>query len=516
MKKKKLIITAIAVAVCSVMALGLFFILSGRNKNELPDLGGEFTEQKSELSFSSQPSSAVKLSESSAAEMLSFIRQIEPEYKYADLYDIPQVKERLNFNATVTEHSSATLNKDNLTAEALAEQVLKNNEKYLKEATYKYKKVETDYINDICQLIVRIVSIMQQKHPDFDWNRVFCNLSNLKIVYRTGTLAFAQVGEDLALCVSNTNVTIADIKYGKTGYRNILIHEIMHILQVGCLCENIENCARRAGISVYWDDFPLNTADWTWLFEGSAERATCKITGEDATTYQYKMDYICSYNMALLLRETVEADTIENLCFRDDPSLLFDAFGCENEKQTDEVLKLMISTQILQSQPTKFYEVCKEKTGYDPNETEETLNEFGYGLKTDICISLAKEFYENLTHFTANNELSHNDLFLLINIFEGHLNQHLKYDNENQKEFNEPFFRQYNLLRTKFFDLLTKDNSQTDFASLYNDYSILSEGENQLNADLSVLPEAKKAFLIERAQWQKDNLGLGQKVPQYK
>lgn len=499
------------IIICVIVGILSAFFMRDNDKPEIPNLSGDFTVKETELTFGALPSGKISLSEKSVSEVLSLIDKTQPEYKWAEYYYLPEVEKRMDFDATVSEHKNCVIDEHNLTAEYLAGVVIKNNEGF-KNSTYeKYKKLDEEYVKEICVLIVKTVNIMREKYPELDWERVYCNLSNLKILYEVGMLAYAQVSANLIMSVSETNMTIAELSFGDSGYRNVLVHEIMHLLQVGCLCENIGNEIRRAGIAVYWDDFNINTTDWMWLIEGAAERLTCKTVGCDAISYQYKMDYLCSYNMSVMLRDSVAVDAMERLSLAKDPHLLFDVFGCSNQKQKEEVLKLIITTNILQSQPTYFYEHLKEKTGYNPNESEEELSRFGYYLKSDICLSLAKEFYENLASFICEKEIPSNDVLFLINIFEGHINQHLKFSKESQKEYNESFLKQYIPLRAGFFSLLDKDNPQLDFASLYEEYSIISG--NILNAELAVLSKEKRDFYIERAQWQKDNLGLGQKVP---
>lgn len=98
-------------------------------------------------------------------------------------------------------------------------------------------------------------------------------------------LSYAEVSKDMVLSISKNNTEIVLNMKDENGLRNVLVHETMHIIQLGCECEDIDHCERRAGISVYWDGFTLNTTDWTWFVEGSAERNMCNLTGEDATTY---------------------------------------------------------------------------------------------------------------------------------------------------------------------------------------------------------------------------------------
>ena len=500
---------AIIISICILLT-----VLSScvKEKKDFPNIANDFVEkEKSELAFSSQTSDNVKLSSKTANELLEIIENVKAEYKYADLYELEEVQRRLNYDFSVSEHPLKKLDKENFNIDTLYAVVIENNENFKNEIEYKYETVDQEFVYEICKLIVKTIDVVQEMYPDIDWDRVYCNLSNLKMLYKSGMLAYAQVDEKLILSIGKNNIIIAQSQLGDNGFRNVLVHEIMHIIQVGCVCENLEGTSRRAGISVYWDDFSLNTTDWTWLIEGAADRFASKITGDDATTYRYKVDYICSYNMSILLRDSVNADAIETLTLYDDPELLFDAFGCETQEEREEVLKLLISTEILQTQPILFYDKCAEKTGYNPAISQEEKDKFGYYLKADIGVSLAREFYENLVGFIQYNEVSLNDVFFLINLFEGHLNQHMKFNKEEQKEFNQKFFDKYNILRDEFFKKLAKDNSGKDFATLYDEYNIVN-GKN-LNADLNMLPELKREFLIERAQWQKDNLALGVKVP---
>ena len=238
----------------------------------------------------------------------------------------------------------------------------------------------------------------------------------------------------------------------------------------------------------------------------------CSLTGSVSVSYQYKMDYLCSMTMSVLLRESVEADTIETLCFRSDPELLFAAFGSQTQAQRDELLNLMITMQVLQMQPKAFHLAYADKYGVNLTEDEEALNQFHYSLKPAVAVTLSKEFYENLALFLRENDLPLNDIFFLINLFEGHLNQHLSYGSESKAQYNESFFRSYRILRSALFDALAAENPGLDLAALYENYEITA-GENRLNADLNLLPAEKLAFLAERALWQQDLLALGVKVP---
>lgn len=500
-------------AVLSALMLLLTLGGCGSDSGSRPKLNLEMSGWQNTYSFGAESSEMLTLSEDGAAVVLTAVKQQQADYAYAELYKLEEVQTRLSFDASVDSHEYCALNDaGTLDAGHLTELVTANNAEFLTGNSYLYQEIESGYLSEICGFIVRVIGEMQTQYPDIDWQRVYCNLGNLKIVYKPGMLNYAQVSSELVLSISESNTQIILNLKGEDAFSRVLTHEIMHIIQVGCTCEQIENCERRAGISVYWDDFDLNTTDWTWFVEGSAERNMCNLTGGDAVSYQYKMDYICSFTMSVLLREEAAADTMETVCFYDDPQLLFDVFGCDTPEEQAEILRMMITMEVLQSQPEAFFEAYAAAYGADPREDTETLNQFSYSLKPAVCITLAKEFYENLVLFLQENQVSCNDLFFLLNLFESHLNQHLTYTVESKAQINEPFLIAYAAMRDTLFRTLEQDNLDLDLKALYADYQITA-AEGSLNADLSILPEEKRNFLAERAQWLTELNGLGQKVP---
>lgn len=466
------------------------------------------------FTFDGETSQTLTLSPEGAQTVLSAVDSQKADYFLSDLYQLEEVKRRLSFDASVSSHSASALNAEGqLEGSHLAALVAENNEAFLATKPFGFKPVEQDYIAQLCDFIVQVVTLTAEKYPEVDWSRVYCNLGNLKILYDTGMLSYAQVTSQMVLAISKNNTEIVLNMKGADGFSRVLTHETMHIIQMGCPCEQIENCSRRAGISTYWEDFTLNTTDWTWMVEGAAERHMCALTGGKAVSYQYKMDYLCSLTMSVLLREQVNADTMEVMTFHTDPELLFSAFGAETEARREEVLNMMITLQVLQMQPTAFLAAYKENTGIDLQADTDAMDQFCYSLKPAICVTLTKEFYRNLTAYLQQNPTTVNDLFFLLSLFEGHLNQHLQYKNESKAELNAPFFETYNALRNGLFAALEAENGITDLAALYEDYDI-SVSNTGLNASLTDLPEQKRRFLAERAQWQAELNALGQKVPQ--
>ena len=496
----------------AAMLLGLFGC-GGSKTTKRPSLEVNTSGRQVTYRFGGEPEAELGLSAAGAQAVLTVVEAQSVDYFLEEMYQLEEVKKRLDFDVSVETHSACALNAaGQLEAAHLTTLVQANNEAFLATKPFGYKAVEADYIAQLCDFIVKIVAQMAATYPTVDWQRVYCNLGNLKILYDTGMLSYAQVKPDMVLAISKNNTEIVLNMKGADGFSRVLTHEVMHIIQIGCVCEQVENAGRRAGIAMYWDDFSLNTTDWTWMVEGAAERHMCNLTGGEAVSYQYKMDYLCSLSMSVLLRPTVNADTMEEMTFHSDPELLFAAFGAETEAQREEVLKLMITLQILQMQPTYFHQLYKDKTGIDLQADADAMDQFSYSLKPAICVTLAKEFYENLAIYLQENTLPQNDLFFLINLFEGHLNQHLNYTSESKAAVNAPFVEAYHALRSGLFAALEAEGA-TDLAAGYAAYEIALEA-GVLNARLTALPEAKRTFLAERAQWQGELNGLGKKVPE--
>ncbi len=462
--------------------------------------------------FSSEASPVLTLTAAGAQEVQAAVEKVDAGFAYEALYDLEAIYPRLQFDASVTSHRHCALNSQGLLDPAwLAALVKANNQVFLQEHTYSYSAPDDAYLAELCGFIIQVITQMEDRYPELDWPRVYCNLGNLKILYRAGTLAYAQVSKDQVLSISESNTNIILTLKGEDGFSRVLAHEVMHLIQLGCPCEEIQNAERRAGISMYWDDHPAYTTDWTWFVEGAAERYMCRLTGRDAVSYQYKMDYLCSFNLAILLREENRADAMEYLSFQQDPQLLFEVFGCRTRQEQDEVLLLMITTNVLQSQPDGFYDALVAAGGTDPRESDAAMDAFSYALKPSICIALAKAFYTNLVPALETGSLTVNDLFFLLNLFEGHLNQHLRFTEEERRSVNAPFLTAYTAMREALFQALAADNGSLELEALYAAYEI--GGNGSYHGTLSMLPPEKRKFLAERARWQEDLLALGVKVP---
>ena len=497
MYKKKQYLKVCALILCLTVILSLSACTKSSKSYNMA-----LTESHNEYDLvvnSADDSKIITLPRETINSLCSTIDGIQVVFPYSNLFETEECFNRLQTTVSVLEHDSIFDSFASLTLSSLLDKVKQNNATYIEVNTFGYEQPKDDFLTEISKLIIDTISKLKEQHPDIDYNRVLCNLSNLKILYKKGMVDNAQVTADMVMNISPNMFEIVDLMSGENGCRNVVVHEIIHIVQMGCKCESIEHCTRRCGFSYRWDDFELNTTDFGWLFEGSAERMMCNITGDVALTYKHMINYICTANLATTLKSDVPANCLETLSFYSDIDKVYELFGCCTKEEKIEILNMLIATNIIQMAPDEFlgaYELTYKEDVSDPN----TIDKINYTLKPSVCVVLTKVFYKQLLDILSDNTpITVNDLLFIINLFEANLDNHLKYSNSNYQSYNEDFLKTYLSLRNEFFDALSNIND-IDFSEQYETYSMLAD-ENTINASLKWLTKDKTDFLTERLEY---------------
>lgn len=407
--------------------------------------------------LSTDTSERLHLNQTEIDKFNQLVSDISLDYTYDELYGIEECYDRIFIDNNVATHAYSALDSvGKLTAEHLSELVKDNNKSFLEETEKVagfYHEPDDEYLLSVCQLIVDTVNEIKSRYPDIDYERVYCNLGNLKILYKTGLLDNASVTPEMILQLSDGMLQIVNIM-SDSGIRDVLIHGIMHMIQFGCSCEKIQNCSRHVGFTFRWDDVPLQGNDWVWLAEGSAEQNMCMLMGDEPLTYQNKINYIQSLNLATFLHQDTPADYVQTLCFYSDPNRLFDLFDAHSKEEITEIARLMEAIQIIQESPDDFLKAYQEKYGVDTSDTAE-MDKLRYTLKPAICVTLAKVFYSNLANALQNTEsVTSNDVFYLLRIFEAAMDYHTLYSSRPERiEINSPFLDRYKQIRAAFLGL---------------------------------------------------------------
>ena len=496
MYKKSLPCRIAAVLLSAAMLLISFSACSvnGRHardpKSQNADLTFSSEEKTYPYSFLSTEGEQIGVSEDAAEAFYETLDAVSPVFPMYEYFGLEETMERLSWYTPVAAHQGSALDENgNLTAAHLVEIVKENNSAWFETRPKSFfTEPSPEYLLSICTLIVDTVNAMRQRVPDIDWQRVYCNLSDLKVYYKSSCLSLAQVTEDMALEMGDAMLSIGAMTFGDHTVRNTLIHEILHILQLGCRCEQIPHCTRRAGVCCYYDDLDNNNLDWNWLFEGSAEKGSSLLTGDDTITYSGYIGYIQSLNVATFLREDLPAHYAEQISFYPGADRLFDLFYCETDADD--------AVDIMQDHPDGFMRPYCEDYGLDA-EDDEVLNDVSFKLKPAVCIVFAKTFFRTLTAYLCGDSAADaSDVYCILRLFEASMCRHLRQGESAHPGVNDVFYAAYFPLREAFFGMFaSQENAPTMQA--YLSYGYFAEA-GVINASLKFLPEAKRRFVAER------------------
>lgn len=431
----------------------------------------------------------------------SYLNSLNVIYEYENLY---------NFNESLTEYNKLNLvnthsNKlKNITVDELYNMIVNNNKEYKKSVkTSIYKELNSNEIRQICELIVETVNKYIKENKDIKVDRIKCVLSNLKMYKQTSSVANAFVTDDNCLIISPNMLEVASLINGKGTDKDIFIHEIVHLLQKGCNCdlENNSNLKRNFGISYGFNNVKVNSLDFTWLYEASAEKNMMNLTGHDPLVYQNMIGYLESLSLVNLVDDNYNVKGTEELSFKRSLNDLYNYFEVTTDGEKKEILNMMYSIEIMQQAPTDFYKVLEEQTG--KNKTSILVDEVNYTVKVSICETLSKLFYRNLSKNIVNKDVTLEDVFYLISLFENDLNSHIKYKDSEKYSYNEEFINTYIDIQNNFFYQLSKSMncSQEDIENKFDNYTAYIKNSNGgivNNYSLSFLNKEKIDYLKER------------------
>lgn len=160
----------------------------------------------------------------------------------------------------------------------------------------------------------------------------------------------------------------------------------------------------------------------------------------------------------------------------------------------------MYSIDYLQIEREDLEEEYENETG----NTFESRLQVKYEMKKSICVTLAKYFYKNLAERIKNDNVTLEDIFYLINVFESDLNTHILYDeayDESIKKENIYFLEEYITIQDNFFRMLASSNNldENEIVDLFNSYAMVIQGEDgtyRRNVGLNWLEDTEREFIF--------------------
>lgn len=476
------IVMAMLFALCSCGSKVSFKQDSLTNKSDTVTITNSFSE--------TDDSAVVKADTTKAKSFIQSVKEQTVDYGYDEMFNCDKTLEGIYFDHTVANHQYSALNENGkLTKENLFRVVRENNKSYLadQQTTILEDMDDDDYLMRVCEIITTVTHDMLNQFPNIDKERLYCNLGYLKIINKASALDFAAVEPNMVLHMNAATSQMADIMQNASMY-SVLVHETMHILQYGCSCENIDGCSRRCGLAHHFDEWEQDYADIVWLSEASAERMTCLYSKVEPMTYQNMVNYVVTMDLSTMLQDSIPANFIETLSFYDNPDLIFELFGCENDTDKKEIVHLLYALEMTHMSPEDVKASYLKYYGKELKDDEQ--DDLNNSLKRPILKTLTKRFYINLMSMVTDKQATQNDLYFLLNLFEDTINYHLQLNETDMERYNSDFSEWYGETRSKFFECL--DNADYDSYCLYN----AKADDKTINASMKWIDSEKATFLI--------------------
>lgn len=436
-----------------------------------------------------------------------YLSKVDVDYKYDDLFGIDEALAKLaeeNLEAVKTHTHQIELTEEGLfDANIIMEAVKNNNIEYKNDPNLSsYKKAVLNNpteseIRIVCAALADSLNIKIKNYPEIDIEELRCVVGNLKI-FSSPSTSNAYVNHDDCLVISPNMIKLVTTMTGdKNSQTNIIKHESNHLAQKGCCDRLLESNDEKkiVGITREWETLKVNPLAWKWFYEGSAEKEMMKESNCEAITYAALVSYLDSLTMATILDKDIPIDYTERLCFQKDINKIFEQFNCVTQEEKEEIIKMMYSIDIIQYSKDDFYKAYEQVYGEEKNDT--TIVKIQRELKVPICTTLTKVFYSNLSEYLVSNQLSLQDVFYLIRVFEGDLNSHLDCANDTKLLNNTKFMESYTSIQNEFFYQMSETNSinKETLVEYFNNYTV--EGSTDV---LKKLDADKKEFIINRYQ----------------
>ncbi|MGN0526705.1 MAG: hypothetical protein ACI4IF_04655 [Acutalibacteraceae bacterium] len=447
----------------------------------------------------------IKLSDKNLDEFEKYISNITVDYDYEDVYNIDAALAEYENNTknTVTKHSHDIRLNGEFDADHFYEIVKKNNEAFIKEKEHLsglYKEYSNKELKIICKQICDALPAIAEKDPTVDLDTVCCYLYNLRIVQKLGALDFGGFDMENRFYLNYENMETGAFAMDTDDIeQTTFYHEMMHAFQFAC--EDIKKPnENRMGITHTYDELEINPLSWYWLLEGSAEMNMSQYLDVRYSTYKNKIGYIHSLNIVLNLNNSNDYVQIEKICFQRDLEKFFELFDITDEKDKKEIIKMMYSIEIIQESKDDFYD-WYNKT-YNTDLSDETTGEqsvLRLTLKEDALMTLTKLFYRNLARQVNKGDVTLQDVYYLIRLYEADLDNHFSNNTVGYMEFFHNFYDTYLDLQNEFFSMITTQNnlSVNDLADGFENYSMNAVSKSP-NCDLKFLnDDAKKYYTVE-------------------
>lgn len=452
----------------------------------------------------------INLTKESYNTFAKWVNSKDVTYVYADLYDINRIIDYIDdyeneVLAQSSQHTDLITSIDKIPTPLELENVITKNTSNFMRNNKGYYAVDSTYVKMISNIFVDIIIEYHDKLSEEDLTRLYCMLNDIVLVGIDSmdfTVNDLKTGYNAR--VTEDGVIMLDIDqmkniHGENTIERTLAHEIFHIFQRMCKDHQIEGMTQ-IGNSQYVEqaekDGYANSLHFQWLYEAGAEKMSMKLYDADSPlVYKNMVGYLNTLDLITLIRPGYEEDSIELSQLSTNPSAIYEVFGATTNEEKKEIAHMLFSICYIQNDREDFVTIYEKNHG-EIEGKETTIKRI---MKDSVVKTMTKYFYKNLAERVANADVTLQDAFYLINVFESSLSGHLIYDDASRYELNESSINFYVEIQNEFFKYIAQDSGFTydDIVKQFGEFALVikNEGLYSRNNSFTWLTEEEKEFI---------------------
>jgi len=411
---------------------------------------------------------------------------IETYFPHSELFRLDEAIARYNEIIHDEQPRELTLLSSLLTADRVFDLIRANTDYFFENApaleTSMYRPLEDDFLRTICEIITDAVNrelAGYNFHPSTIYALEY-RLQNLRVVMPLRPMLGTVDNYGLmTISTLSRNTTNRIVLTPEDTKKKLVIHELQHLVQLRSNEARLSNELDSFwGFNFIAED--LGSMMWWWLLEAAAVRLSADMaTSGHATSYLNEIMHLDILTQVLITNENMYQHAVPRLTQQPYLQTAFDLFGANTPEREREFLQLMFAIELVtmnRPNSTDFWTLYgTEILGREPNDND--ITELRHRLRGAVSTTIAKYFYENLSHRLTREVLPLKDIFTHIVMFEAGLNTKMRYTSRIRHEFFSQFFADYAEIKEAFFTQIADalDISPEELLADYDTFNARTE-----------------------------------------
>lgn len=451
---------------------------------------------------------SVSLSDTDLNNFVHVVDNVNVVYKYSNLYFIDEaLEEASKYNNENPVLTDLICDIDEVPSIDTLYSVISNNSKeYLRENPG-LTQLSDEQLKFFVNLLHEAIIQYRPYLNDDDIRKVYSGLNDVKVAcIDSSNFQVNELKREFNACVTSDFAFLFDydnmaILRGEDVVARTMDHEINHIFQRMCPDGQIPGYDQIGG-SQYFQSFEdnhrPNSVHFQWLYEASAEELVSDKYGLDPLVYTKMVGYLHSLDLVSMLSDKYDENAFELASLTTDRNSFYELFETSSEEEKMEIIKMLYTIDYLQTTREDFVEQYQKA---NPNGSYD-YEALKYEMKPAAVATITKYFYRNLARLVNSEEnVSLQDIYFLINVFETDVNSHLSYHESSNYNYNKEFIDIYVAIQDEFFKALANSSSLSyeEIVEGFSNYSgaIINNGVVSRNCGLTFLDEDEKKFLFD-------------------